>query len=140
MSTTHERRVRLLRLRAIEHRIAAGRFVAAEVSHDAVARVSDRVAALLAGIGADRGKWHGHDLQSLTELSDRLGRAQADVSKSLERAREVLAARQTERIAANVAETRTDRAHTEAARREAAERELRQAAARSPRLKGRPLI
>lgn len=137
MSSAHDRRVRLLRLRAIEHRVAAGRLVAAETAHNAVVRVSDRVAALIGGIGTAEGECRGHDLQCLAELSDRLGRAQSGLVESLDRAAEVLVARQAERIAAHVAEERTGRVHSDAARREAAERELRQAAARSPRMKRR---
>jgi hypothetical protein len=133
MSAAAQRRARLLRLRTIEHRSAAIRLAAADAARDAVANVSDRVARLLGGISVGEGQFRGHDLQSLAELSDRLGRAQAGLAESLGRAEAVRDMRQAERIAAHVAEERTGRVHADASRREAVERDLRAAAARPPR-------
>ncbi len=136
MSTTAARRARLLRLRTIEHRVAAVRMAAADAAHAAVVNISDRVATLRDGIIVPAGGYRGHDLQSLSELATRLDRARAGLQPSLASAREVRDARDAERIAARVAEERTSRVHDTATRREAADRELR-AAARSPRFRKR---
>ena len=129
------RRARLLRLRTIEHRVAAVRLVAADSAHAAVANVTDRVTQLREGIMAPTGAYSGCDLQSFSELSERLDRARIGLEQSLLEARHIRDARDAERIAAHVAEERTGRVHADASRREAAERDLRIAAARPPRLK-----
>lgn len=129
------RRVRLLRLRTIEHRVAAMRLVAADSAHAAVANVSDRVTQLREGIMVPTGAFSGRDLQGLSELSDRLDQARVGLQQSLAQARQTLEARDAERIAAHVAEERTERVHADASRREAIERDLRIAAARPHRLK-----
>jgi len=129
------RRARLLRLRTIEHRVAAVRLVAADSAHAAVANVTDRVTQLREGIMVPTGAYSGCDLQSFSELSERLDRARIGLEQSLLEARHIRDARDAERIAAHVAEERTGRVHADASRREAAERDLRIAAARPPRLK-----
>jgi hypothetical protein len=125
----------LLRLRTIEHRVAAVRLVAADSAHAAVANVSDRVQQLRDGISVPTGEVSGRDLQSLTELCERLDNARIGLRKSLDDARQIRDARDAERIAAHVAEERTGRVHADASRREAIERDLRLAASRPPRLK-----
>jgi hypothetical protein len=135
MTAAAARRARLLRLRTIEHRVAAIRLVAADAAHAAVASVSDRVTQLRAGIMVPAGGYSGRDLQSLAELSDRLDRARIGLQRSLSEAREVRDARDVERIAAHVAEERTGRVHAVASRREEEEREMRIQAARPSRLK-----
>ncbi len=135
MSAAATRRARLLRLRTIEHRVAAVRLVAADTAHAAVANVSDRVQQLRDGISVPTGEVSGRDLQSLTELCERLDNARIGLRKSLDDARQIRDARDAERIAAHVAEERTGRVHADASRREAIERDLRLAASRPPRLK-----
>jgi hypothetical protein len=135
MSAAATRRARLLRLRTIEHRVAAVRLVAADSAHAAVASVSDRVQQLRDGITVPMGQVSGRDLQSLTELCERLDRARIGLQQSLDDARQTRDARDAERIAAHVAEERTGRVHADASRREAIERDLRSAASRPPRLK-----
>jgi hypothetical protein len=128
-----------LRLRTIEHRLAAVRLSAADAAQATLSGVADRVSRLRAGIAVPVGAFKGADLQSLSELSDRLDTARAGVDRSLAQACAVRIARDAERIAAHVAEQRTARVHTEALRREAVERDLRAAAARPPRLKTRAM-
>jgi hypothetical protein len=135
MSATAARRARLLRVRTIEHRIAAVRLATADAAHDAVARLGDRVAQLRDGIRSPVSACHGHDLQSLAELTGRLDHAREGLARSLADSAAVRAARQTERLAAHVAEERTGRVHATALRRETAARELRAAAASAPRLR-----
>jgi hypothetical protein len=135
MSATAARRARLLRVRTIEHRIAAVRLATADAAHDAVARLGDRVARLRDGIRSPIAACHGHDLQSLTELTGRLDDARDGLARSLADSAAVCAARQTERLAAHVAEERTGRVHATALRREASARELRAAGASPTRLR-----
>lgn len=135
MSSAAARRARLLRLRTIEHRVAAVRLVAADVAHTAVVDVSDRVAQLRASIIVPSGAYSGCHLQSFSELSERLDRARIGLEHALCEARHVRDARDAERVAAHIAEERTSRVHADASRREAVERDLRIAAARPPRLK-----
>jgi hypothetical protein len=135
MSATAARRARLLRLRTIEHRIAAVQLAAADAAHDTVAGVSGRVAALRDGIRMPSAICHGHDLHGMSELSDRLDRAQAGLQPSLAESWAIRTSRQDERIAAHIAEERTGRVHDTASRREAAERDLRIATSRPPRVR-----
>jgi hypothetical protein len=127
MSSPAARRARLLRLRTIEHRVAAVRLVAADVAHATVANVSHRVAQLRASIIVPSGAYSGSHLQSFSELSERLDRARIGLEQSLSEARHIRDARD--------AEERTGRVHIDASRREAVERDLRIAAARPPRPK-----
>ncbi len=135
MSSPAARRARLLRLRTIEHRVAAVRLVAADVAHATVANVSHRVAQLRASIIVPSGAYSGSHLQSFSELSERLDRARIGLEQSLSEARHIRDARDANRVAAHIAEERTGRVHIDASRREAVERDLRIAAARPPRPK-----
>lgn len=135
MSQTAERRARILRLRTIEHRVAAVRLAQADAAHASVVQVAQRVAALRDQVNVNEGLQNGSDLHSMAELAERLDRARTGLDRSLAEAAEVRDARDAERIAARLKEDRTGRVHAEAMRREAAERELRAASARAPRLK-----
>ncbi len=135
MSGAAPRRARLLRLRIIEHRLAAVRLATADSAHTAIVMVADRVARLRGGIVLNAGASCGCDLQSQSELSDRLDGARAGLERSLVQARDVREARHADRIVAHVAEHRTASVHAEALRRESTERDLRAAAARPPRLR-----
>lgn len=134
MSAPAARRARLLRLRVIEHRIAAARLVAADSAHAAVANVCDRVTQLCDSSGITTGKYAGSNLQSLSDLSDRLDRARIGLELSLVESQAVRNTRDAERIAARIAEERTARVHASATKREVTERELRAASALSPRM------
>lgn len=135
MSQVAQRRARILRLRTIEHRVAAARLAQADAAHSAVAQVALRVAALRDQVNVAEGLQNGSDLQSMGELADRLDRARMGLDRSLAEAADVRDARDAERVAARLKEDRTGRVHAEATRRETAERELRAAASRSPRTK-----
>jgi len=127
LSAPAARRARLLRLRTVEHRVAAARAVAADTAHAAVANVCDRVEQLRNGIGVAARGYIGHDLQSLCELSHRLDRARIGLQPSLDEAQAVREARGDERIAARIAEERLSRIHVKALQREAAEHDVRAA-------------
>lgn len=135
MSMSAARRARLLRLRTTEHRIAAARLVTADAAHQAVVNVRDRVAQLRNDIVAPVGSHSGHDLQSLSELSERLDYAQTALRPSLAESLATRDARDAERLAAHVAEERTGRLHASALQREAASQELRAASSYPHRLR-----
>jgi uncharacterized coiled-coil DUF342 family protein len=135
MNQTAARRARILRLRTIEHRVAAVRLAQADAAHASVLQIAERVAALRDQVNVTEGLQHGSDLHGMAELAERLDRARAGINVSLAQAVEVRDARDAERIAARLKEDRTGRVHADAMRREAAERDLRAASARSPRLK-----
>lgn len=135
MNQTAARRARILRLRTMEHRVAAVRLAQADAAHASVVQVAQRVAALRDQVNVVEGLQNGSDLHSMAELAERLDRARTGLDRSLAEAAEVRDARDAERIAARLKEDRTGRVHAEAMRREAAERELRAASARAPRLK-----
>jgi hypothetical protein len=135
VSASAARRARVLRLRAIEHRVATVRLVAADVAHAAVASINDRVTQLRDGLAMPHGTCRGHDLQSLCELSHRLDRARTGLQPSLEETRSTRDARGAERMAAHVAEERMARVHAGAVRREALLKELQAASSHPPRSK-----
>ncbi len=136
MSDPAPRRARLLRLRAIEHRVAAVRCAAAEAAYGSVAGIAARVARLRGEIAVGKGFADAANLQSLAELADRLARAEDALAPALAQAQTVSAARQSERAAAGLAEERLSRVHAEASRREGDARDLR-AAATQPWLRKR---
>jgi len=134
MSGAAARRARVLRLRAIEHRIATVGLVAADAAHGAVARINERVTQLRDGIAVPHSACRGHDLQSLCELAQRLDRAQRGLQPSLEETRAMRDVRNAERLAAHVAEERMARVHVAAMQREAMAKELQAASSQPPRL------
>jgi predicted amidohydrolase len=123
------RRARLLRLRAIEHRIATAAFAQADAEFANVSTVAERLAGLRAGITMPDGETSARDFHCLAELSARLDVARDRLDRSLADADRSRADRARARGIAHLAEERAKKLHAKAAQREAAEREMRADAA-----------
>ena len=134
MSFNNHRRLRLLRLRAIEHQLAATRTAHAQAEVMAMTDIGQRLDRLRDGIRIGTGPINGRELQSRSELSIRLHSAETGLARSLATAAQAFELRDCERIAARVRENRTDHVLTNAARRDEAQRTLREEASRPPRL------
>jgi hypothetical protein len=124
------RRLRLLRLRAIEHRIATAAAARAGAALGNIITIEARVGRLRQGLTAAEGETTGCRLQSLSELADRLDRAQNDLSASRLDADAERHARDVERQIAHRAEEIAHRLHATARDSEASARERRADASR----------
>lgn len=75
MSGISTRRARLLRLRTIEHRVAAARQAKADAACNNLSQISQRLSMLRVGLGTSKGGTTGLALKSMTEMSARLDNA-----------------------------------------------------------------
>jgi hypothetical protein len=79
MSDRQTRLQRMLRLRAIEHRVAKARAATAEAKVSSLTQIDQRLAGLRAGLSAGDGATSGLALQSLSEMVRRLDAARASM-------------------------------------------------------------
>lgn len=79
MSDRQSRLQRMLRLRAIEHRVAKARAANAEAKACNLIQIDERLAGLRAGLSAGDGETSGLVLQSLSEMARRLDTARASM-------------------------------------------------------------
>lgn len=80
MTATASRYQRVLRVRAVEHRIAKQRAVDADRRLQTLRRIADRIDALRTQAGAGTGVVDGQVLKSLGEMASRLEMARADLA------------------------------------------------------------
>jgi hypothetical protein len=125
-----QRRLRLLRLRAIEHRIAAAGLARADAALGTVIAVEARVDRLRQSVTPPPGPTSGRVLQSLAELGARLDRARDGLLTSRLDADAERCQRDADRNAAHRAEQSVGRLHAAAHAEEAILRESRADAAR----------
>ena len=83
MSATASRYQRVLRVRAVEHRIAQQRLADADRRLQSLKQIADRIDALRTQASAGTGVAHGQVLKSLGEMAARLERAGADLAMPL---------------------------------------------------------
>ena len=129
MKASPGQRARLLRLRAIEHRVATVRYAAARSAHADVVAVANRLSDLRVDVGLRSGTSGGHDLQGFAGLVDRIDRAQASIALSMIDAEQALMLRDAECVRARIVEEQMARFQADAARREAMDRDSQAAAA-----------
>jgi hypothetical protein len=79
MSDRQSRLQRMLRLRAIEHRVAKARAATAETKVSNLIQIDGRLAGLRAGLSTGDGETSGLVLQSLSEMARRLDKARASM-------------------------------------------------------------
>ena len=135
MTATAARRARLLRLRTVEHRVAAQRLDAAENALRSVQSVAERADGLHRALTLETGNANGLQLQSANELSARLNRARASLRTACDEAMQTKQRANAARAIASAVEDQVARANDTASRIEAAAAELRRAAAMPPRRK-----
>ncbi len=125
MTRTSDRRSRLLRLRSIEHRLAAIRLADADSALNNLVRVRERLAKLRSALVVGEGQAHGRDILAMAELAQRLENAQAQMRAPADQAERLRAERQAERIAARMREEGAAKLHVKALSEEAVTEERR---------------
>jgi hypothetical protein len=115
MNAAAARMKRILRVRAVEHRIAQMRLAEADNRLLSLARISQRIDALRAGAGTDAGITDGLMLKSVGEMAMRLEIAQRDMAAPVEAASARRSILEAERGSAWAREERAARLHQRAA-------------------------
>jgi hypothetical protein len=139
MSVAANRMKRILRVRAIEHRIAQMRLAEANNRLHSLARIGERIEALRARAGTDAGLTDGLSLKSVGEMAMRLEVAQRDMIAPVAAASARRSALDTERGAAWAREERAARLHQRASDHEEKSQEQRADANRPARRNAPPL-
>jgi hypothetical protein len=122
---TAARRLRVLRLRTIEHHLAAARLARADVAIGNLTAIETRVERLRHSTATTHGETTGLALQSLAELAQRLDRASEGLAVSRANADTERAERAEDRRAAHMAEERIGRLHANAQAAETRAKALR---------------
>lgn len=86
MSRLSQRCARILRVRAIEHRVAAARMIAADRRVGELLGVDRRIGDLRLSLRPRSGGTSGQVLQAMTEMEARLERAQGDLVQPIRQA------------------------------------------------------
>jgi hypothetical protein len=126
---TPNRRLRLVRLRAIEHHLAAAALARADTALTNVTAIEGRVGHLRDGIATSPGETTGRVLQSLAEFAQRLDGARDGLASSRTAADAERAACDEVRRAARRSEELAGRLHSSALSNEGRVRDLRTDAA-----------
>lgn len=135
MSGSASRLQRILRVRAVEHRIVQMRLAEAEKRHTTLLQIGSRIDALRARVNPGSGAINGASLKAMGEMAGRLETARADMANPVAAAESERKASEILRGAAWAREEGASRLHQKAASREAASAELRADANRPHRPK-----
>jgi hypothetical protein len=100
MTCNTARHARLLRLRLIEHRMAAARLVQADAALSQLKQVTLRIGSLKQGLCLVPGNTTGLSMKSNSEMAQRLDLATASMTAPIEEAQEHLMISNTQRIKA----------------------------------------
>jgi hypothetical protein len=131
MSGTADRRARLLRLRKIEHRVAAAKLATADAAVANLNRIDERLVALRAGLGAKTGETRGAALNIIAEMSQRLDAARVGIAAPMSEADARRVDMHSRRIKARQKEDSAEKLHGKALRIEVIE-SVRRADANRP--------
>lgn len=130
MTGLSQRRARILRVRAIEHRAAAARQSAADKKIADLLGVARRLGDLRDSLIPTMGPSAGAALQAMNELQSRLADAESSLAQPIRHARELREHAWSVRIAAHGRELGADRLHSKARAQEEYHSALRQDANR----------
>jgi hypothetical protein len=125
MSELVNRRMRLLRLRTIEHRLAVARSVNADVALANLADVAMRITNLRAQLTVGDGASSGLALKAMCEMSHRLDTARTGLARPIADAERVVDEMREGRLRARSREESAVKLHASAESREILERETR---------------
>lgn len=139
MTALAQRRARILRVRAIEHRVAAARLAQADAAVANLDRISGRLATLRRSLTTTSGRTSGLALNAMAEMSHRLEIATVSLVTPTSDAERARARVSGERLKARQREESAGRLHERAFREENETREVRALADR-PHRKRKPLI
>lgn len=133
MNAMVRQRARIVRVRKVQHDLAATAAAKASAQLKALEESEERLRQLRQGLGAGQGEVRGAALASLGELAMRLDKAREGLGRSITGARVQVAARESVRLAARRDQESAERLEQRAASaaRQAAER--KRAVPRPPR-------
>ncbi|MFC7499880.1 hypothetical protein ACFQRC_11685 [Enterovirga sp. GCM10030262] len=136
MSGNLRQRARIVRVRRVQHDLAAAAASRAAAELKALESSEERLRLIRNGLGAGRGDASGAALASIGELAMRLDRAREGLGRTITGAKVQVAAREGVRIAARRDQESAERLEEKAASaaRRAAERKRPAHRARHPRL------
>jgi hypothetical protein len=106
-----DRRARVLRVRAIEHRAAAARLANADAVIANLSRIAGRLAMLRQSLAAEHGGTFGVSLNAMAEMSLRLEAATVSLVRPINEAESVRAHVETERLSARRREESAAKLH-----------------------------
>lgn len=115
MSRPSQRFTRILRVRAAEHRIAAARQIAAERRIGELLGVARRIGILRSSLRPGMGLADGQSLHAMSEMHERLGRAERDLAQPISMAENDHARASAVRLAASAREDGAERLRERAA-------------------------
>ncbi len=119
MKQVRRQRVRIARVRKIQHDLAAAKAAMAQEQVRSLEMSAEQLARIRTGIGADHGHTSGAALAGVGELALRLDVAREGLGKSLINARAVAGTREDERLAAYRDQESAERLRERAAAAEA---------------------
>jgi hypothetical protein len=137
MSGPSDRCGRILRVREIEHRVAAARQAAAERRVADLHEVARRIGMLRSSLGTSEGEIDGQSLKAMSEMVSRLGKAEGDLSRPIGEAEAIRERASVVRLAARTREDGASRLQEKAAAREAGAATVREDAERIHRIASR---
>ncbi|GAA3894281.1 hypothetical protein GCM10022276_11840 [Sphingomonas limnosediminicola] len=135
MSRLSQRCNRILRVRVVEHRVAAAREAAAERRIAELLGVARRIGDLRASLRPALGSSHGQSLHAMSEMHERLGRAEGDLSHPISAAEARHEQAWAARLAAGTRKDGTERLRDRAAAGEERGQSLRDDANRPTRIR-----
>jgi len=123
--TLSQRRSRIVRVRTIEHRIATMKQTLAEQRLVELVGVARRLEDLRGSLAPRHGRVDGASLQAMGELSNRLGRAEAELNTPIRRAETAQEEATSLRLRARAREEGAEKLRGRAARMEEQQTALR---------------
>lgn len=137
MSRHVDRCGRIVRVREVEHRVAAARQAAAERRVTDLLEVARRIDALRSSLGTSQGESDGQSLKAMSEMLSRLGKAEGDLARPIGEAEAIRERASLMRLAARTREDGAGRLREKTAAREAGAATVREDAERIHRTASR---
>src|SRR3546814_14547138 len=133
MTANLRQRARIVRVRRVQHDLAAAAAARASAELKALEHSEERLKQLRQGLGADQGEVFGGALASLGELAMRLDKAREGLGRTINGARVQVAAREGVRLAARRAQECAEKLEATAAPTARRAEERKQDSHRPPR-------
>lgn len=133
MTANLRQRARIVRVRRVQHDLAAAAAARASAELKALEHSEERLGQLRQGLGADQGQVFGAALASLGELAMRLDTAREGLGRTINGARVQVAAREGVRLAARRDQESAEKLEEKAAAAARRAEERKKAVHRAPR-------
>lgn len=125
MKSLSQRRARVVRMRAIEHKVAVARLARATREASSLDAVAQRISALRNSLGTSQGQTNGQLLAAMAEMATRLDRAGKELEQPIAAIEAARIRIDAERVKARIKEEGAAKLHSKAAATDAAEKTAR---------------